>query len=510
MTTSLLIRNGIIITLGPKNQVLRDHAILCENGMIKKIAPASAFRILPPCPSKGKEERSNTAQVRTTKPVPARASVPAQTKVIDAADKVVMPGFINAHMHFYSTMARGLIKAAPSKNFNEVLENLWWRLDRKLTLEHCYYSALVPLIEAIRHGTTTLIDHHASPSAIRGSLTTIANAVKKTGLRASLCYEVSDRDGSKAAQEGIAENCEFIKSCSPHLDHSPLAKEQRINEGAEIKRGRDTETQRYGDGGTQQHGALLHGLFGLHASFTLSDRTLEAAAEAGARLGAGFHVHVAEAELDEKQCLKKYRMRVVERLHRKGILGPRTIAAHCVHVDNREIEILAKTGTAVAHNPQSNMNNAVGVARVPEMLKRGVLVGLGTDAMTVNMLEEMRCGIWVQRLANRNPSVAFGEIVTALLHGNAAIANRYWNCGLGELKEGNAADIILVDYLPPTPLDESNYMGHLVFGLSQSCVDTTIVNGRVLMEGKRLVIDIDEDEVAARSAELAKAMWKRF
>ncbi|MDQ7779033.1 MAG: amidohydrolase family protein [Planctomycetota bacterium] len=508
MTDSLLIKNGIIITLGPHNRVLRNHSILCEDGVIKKIAPSSTFRPRPPSSPFSKRGKTNAN--------------PAHSRVIDADGKVVMPGFINAHMHFYSTMARGLIKAAPSKDFNQVLENLWWRLDKKLTLDDCYYSALVPLLDAVRHGTTTLIDHHASPGAIRGSLSRIANAVETVGLRASLCYEVSDRDGAKAAREGIEENCDFIGRCDLHSNQAATIWESPVSMEADRPRHGDAETRGRGVGrrdraetteprpsGSGQD-ALLKALFGLHASFTLSDRTLEAAAEAGARLGAGFHVHVAEAESDQKQCMKKHRMRVVSRLLKAGILGPRTIAAHCVHVNNKETEILAETATAVAHNPQSNMNNAVGVARVLDMLKRGVLVGLGTDAMTVNMLEEMRCGIWAQRLANRNPSVAFGEIVSALLYGNAAIANRYWDCGLGELQAGNAADIILLDYLPPTPLDDTNYMGHVAFGLSQSCVDSTVVNGKVLMERKRLKVDIDEREVAARSAELAGGLWRRF
>ncbi len=530
MTNALLIENGIIITLGRKNRVLRGYSILCEDGVIRKIAPSAEFNEIHTCPpfSKGGERYGGTV----TSPVDRSSShktsalrspltrfggeggvmgtsdTPA-SRVIDAAGKVVMPGFINAHMHFYSTMARGLIKAASSKDFNEVLENLWWRLDKKLTLEDCYYSALVPLLDAVRHGTTTLIDHHASPRAIEGSLATIADAVGKVGVRASLCYEVSDRDGPKAAREGIEENVQFVRT-----------QELRALQGKN-QTGKSHPAPPFSKGGrgdfvrspgcvNSGEPSLLRGLFGLHASFTLSDKTLEAAADAGKKLGAGFHIHVAEAESDEKHCVKKHKMRVVERLHKADILGPRTIAAHCVYVDDREMRLLAETGTAVAHNPQSNMNNAVGVARILRMMKKGMLVGLGTDAMTVNMLEEMRCGIWAQRLANKNPSVAFGEGLTALLYSNAAIANRYWDCGLGALEEGRAADIILIDYLPPTPLDESNYMGHVAFGLSQSCVDTTIVNGAVLMEEKQLSIDIDEREVTARSAEQAKKLWKRF
>jgi putative selenium metabolism protein SsnA len=443
MSESLLIRNGTLITLGGSNRVLHDLALLVQDGRIQRIAPAASFEGY-------------------------------RGPVIDASGQVVMPGFINAHMHFYSTMVRGLGKAKPSKNFQEILENLWWRLDRKLLLEDCYYSALLPLIDAVRHGTTTLIDHHASPHAITGSLDRIAEAVRQVGLRASLCYEVSDRDGSGRAGEGLDENAAFIRRCQA-------------------------------DGGGQ-----LKALFGLHAAFTLSDETLDKAAQTATELGVGCHIHTAEARSDQEFNQSRFGQRVVERLHRHGILGPKSIAAHCVHVDEQELNLLAETGTAVAHNPQSNLNNAVGIADILAMDRKGILVGLGTDAMTVNMREEVRVALWAQHLRHDNPSVGFVESLSTLLYHNARIANRYWNCGLGELKEGAAADIVLIDYIPPTPLDESTFLGHFAFGITQAPVDTTIAGGRVLMAGKQLRLDIDEEEVCRKSRELAARLWERF
>ncbi len=443
MARNLLIKNGIIVTLGDENRVLYGHGLLIQDGLIKTIAPQKEFR--------GK-----------------------YAKVIDAKGKVVLPGFINTHMHFYSTMVRGLGKAAPSKDFQEVLENLWWRLDKKLTLEDSYYSALLPLIDAIKRGTTTLIDHHASPFAVKGSLNKIAQAVKETGLRASLCYELSDRDGAKVAQDGIDENVAFIKRCAKEKD------------------------------------SQLKALFGLHASFTINDATMEKAAAAGHDLGAGFHVHTAEAKSDQDFNISHFNLRVVQRLHKFGILGPKTIAAHCVHIDEDEMNLLRDTGTAVAHNPQSNMNNAVGVADIIKMSQKGILVGLGTDAMTVNMLEEVRVALWAQHLSHNNPSVGFMEALGTLMFNNARIANRYWDPKVGVLKAGYAADVILMDYWPPTPFDENTFLGHLGFGLSQSFVDTTICGGKVLMEGKKLKIGLDEGEVAAKSRELSEKLWARF
>lgn len=440
---TLLIENGIIITLGDNGKVLYDHALLIENGLIKKIAKKSEI--------KGPFD-----------------------KVIDARGKAVLPGMINAHMHFYSTLVRGLGKAAPSKNFQEVLENLWWRLDKQLTVEDTYYSTLIMLLNAIRHGTTTLIDHHASPFAVRGSLQEIARAIKETGVRGSLCYELSDRDGDKIAQEGIEENIDFIKYCYENPSDQ------------------------------------LKALFGLHASFTVSDQTLQAAIDANRAYGAGFHVHTAEANSDQIATQKMTGKRVVERFKAAGILGPKTICAHCVHINEAEMDMLAETDTIVVHNPQSNLNNAVGIADITKMSQKGILVGLGTDAMTVNMLEEVRVALWAQHLKH-DPSQGFMEAANTLFSNNAKIVSRYWgDTKLGVLSEGNAADVILVDYIPPTPLNEMTVLGHLIFGISQCVVDTTIARGQVLMENKKLLLDIDEEEISAKSVELTKKLWDRF
>ncbi len=440
---TLLIKNGTVVTLGEKNRVIDDGAVLVDGTRIKAVGRSADF-------------------------------IGNYDRVIDAANMVVMPGFINAHMHFYSTMVRGLGKMEPAVDFVDVLKKLWWRLDKQLLLDDCYYSALIPLIDAVKKGTTTLIDHHASPFAVTGSLDRIAKAVGEVGLRASLCYEVSDRDGEKIAEEGLKENVEFIERCRA-------------------------------DGG--EH---LRAMFGLHASFTVSDKTLARAVEMEKEFGVGFHLHVAEAASDQEYALQHFGLRVVERLDRAHVLGPKTIAAHCVHVDDNEMDLLKASDTTVVHNPQSNVNNAVGVADIIRMTKKGIRVGLGTDAMTVNMLEELRLALWIHHLANENPSVGFMESMNTLVLNNAKIARRYWDFGIGELKEGYAADIILMEYYPPTPLDAGTFLGHLGFGLSQASVDTTIVGGRVLMEGGKLKMDVDEEAVAAESRKLAAKLWDRF
>jgi cytosine/adenosine deaminase-related metal-dependent hydrolase len=309
---------------------------------------------------------------------------------------------------------------------------------------------------------------------VRGSLDSIARAVHETGLRAVLCYEVSDRDGEKIAAEGIAENTDFIKRCAKEKDPQ------------------------------------LSAMFGLHAAFTLGDKTLEAAAAAGRELGAGFHIHCAEAISDEGHSERIHGMRVVQRLHKFGLLGPRSIAAHCVHVDETEMDILAGTRTPVAHNPQSNLNNAVGIADVVGLAKRNVLVGLGTDAMTVDMLEEMRVALWAQHLKHSDPCCGFVETLSTLPFNNAEIASRHFSLPLGELREGCAADIVIMDYLAPTPLDAGNFLGHLCYGMASAPVDATIVGGRTLLENRELKLGLDLEELNRRSREAAAALWKRF
>ncbi|MGA9351950.1 MAG: putative aminohydrolase SsnA [Anaerolineae bacterium] len=446
----MLITNSTLITFGEKNQVISDGAILITGEHIADLG--------------------STAELT--------AKYPAE-EILDAQGKLAMPGLICAHTHFYGAFARGMaIPGEAPQNFPEILEKLWWQLDKALLWQDIRYSALVCLIDAIRHGTTTLIDHHASPNAIDGSLDIIAKAVEEAGVRACLCYEVSDRDGKDKAMAGIRENERFIRG----------AREQ----------------------GSKGAGGAIAGTFGLHASMTLSDETLEQAVEVANGLGVGFHIHVAEDMADVRDSLKKSGLRVVERLSKFGVLGPQTIAAHCVHVDAYEKEILQETGTRVVHNPRSNMNNAVGVADVPGMLKRGIDVGLGNDGFSNNMFTEMHTAYLLHKLNKGDPRVmGADQMMQMAFQNNAQIANLFFADPLGQLSVGALADVVLVDYKPTTPLTEGNFPWHIIFGVDGTGVDTTIVGGQVLMQNKEL-LSLDEEEVCVKSQELAGRLWKRL
>lgn len=450
----MLIINGKVVTLGSENRIVENGAIFIRDDKIADIGKTNHL-----------------------------VSKYPQSPRLDARGKIVMPGAIVSHTHFYGAFARGMSlppgppPAVQPRNFPEILQQLWWKIDRALTLEDCKLSALVCLVDAIRHGTTTLIDHHASPNAIDGSLDAIAEAVLESGLRTSLCYEVTDRNGAAGAKAGIRENVRFIKKVS------------RPQKAA-----------------GNNH---LAASFGVHASFTVSDRTLGQCLDAMDGLNTGFHIHVAEDIADEDDALEKFKQRVGERLQARGVFGPKTIAAHCVQVDAGEIELLHRTKTNVAHNPRSNMNNAVGVADVLGMLRRGINVGLGNDGFTNNQFAEMKTAYLLHKSARRDPRVMGADQVLQMAYANnAKIAQVFWKPRVGELSVGAFADIVLLDYVPYTPLTADNFPWHLIFGMDGTHVTHTLCAGKLLMKDREL-LTLDEEAIAARAKEAAKKVWKR-
>jgi putative selenium metabolism protein SsnA len=438
-----IIHGADILSFDQAQPYLSGYALMVQNGKIAKIAPYPEL----------KDENC---------------------EFIDASGKILLPGLINAHHHFYSTLVTGLGKAEPAGDFNGVLENLWWRLDKKLMLQDTYISALISAVNAIRKGCTTIIDHHASPYHISGSLNEVAKAVKAAGIRANLCYEVSDRDGTPRRDEGIQENLNFIKAHQHNEDEQ------------------------------------LRALFGMHAAFTLSDASLQKISDLVAETGCGIHIHAAEAQSDQKYNIEHYGKHVVERLQDFALLNEHSILAHGVHLTPKEMMIVAEQGAAIVTNPQSNLNNAVGIADICKMTELGVTVGLGTDAMTVNMFQELRVALWAQHLKQSNPSAGFIEIASTLLFNNPIIAQKYWGKGQGTLSEGAAADLILVDYDPHTPLNAENWIGHVIFGLAEANVSATICGGNILMWDGELLIGIDEAELRRESRALATQLWERF
>lgn len=441
----LLITNATIVTWGDDPQIIENSAILIDAGVIKAIGAA--------------------AQLAADNP---------DVEIFDAAGQYVMPGNICAHTHFYGAYARGMGIPGPApKAFPEILERLWWPLDKALDEEAVRYSALVCLIDAIKHGTTTLIDHHASPNFIDGSLDIIADAVEQAGLRASLCYEVTDRDGPAKAEAGIAENVRFLKA--------------------------------------SQDRPLVGASFGLHAGLTVSDETLAQCMVAAQGLDTGFHIHVAEHEADQDHSLETYGLRVVDRLAQAGILGPKTIVAHAVHTDAWEQAVLRETETWVAHQPRSNMNNGVGAAPLDTLLRGGLKVVLGNDGFSNNMWAEWKATYLLHKVVNRDPRRAPGDgIAHMAIHNNARLAEMFFpDASIGALEVGAVADLILVDYQPFTPLSAGNLPWHIIFGFEASMVTGTMVNGRWVMLDRKL-LTLDEQAITQAAREHAPAVWERY
>ena len=389
---------------------------------------------------------------------------------IDAKGGVIMPAFINTHEHIYSAMARGLsIKGYNPKGFLDILDGQWWTIDRHLTLEQTKYSAVETLISCIRNGVTTVFDHHASFGQIGGSLFTIADVAKELGVRACLCYEISDRDGMDKARESVMENAEFIRYA--------------------LKDDSD----------------MIAGMMGMHAQFTISDATMELAA-ANKPDEVGYHIHVAEGIEDLHDCLKKYCKRIVDRLMDFNILGEKTLLGHCIYINPHEMDLIKDTNTMVVHNPESNMGNACGCPPTMELVHRGILTGLGTDGYTHDMLESYKVANVLHKHHLCDANAAWGEVPKMLFENNAAIANRYFKTPLGVLKEGAAGDVIVVDYNPPTQLDASNINGHILFGMTGRDVVTTVANGRVLMKDREIKV-IDVEEAMAKCREESAKLW---
>lgn len=489
---ALIIGNGTLVTFGADNRLIAGGALLIEHGLVASLGDTSALRQARP-----------------------------RAEYIDARGGLIMPGMICAHTHTYGAFARGMaLKDAPPTNFMQILERLWWRLDRALQPDDVLYSALVCLVDAVRHGTTTLIDHHASPNACAWSLDLIAQAFRQAGVRGCLCYEVSDRDGLPKARAGIRENERFLRSIAPSpykgkgAAPSPYEGEGR-DEGE--MRGRGVSPSPHpspSEGEGEGVAAMLSGMMGLHAAFTLSDATLAEAVGAAQNVGVGCHIHVAEDKADQDISLARYGERVVNRLQRLGVLGPRALAVHCVHVDASEIDILAESGALVVHNPRSNMNNAVGTTPVEQMLAQRITVGLGNDGFSNDMFVEMKAAYLAHKAAQGNPRAMQGDVVARLaIANNAHIAASVFGGGhsalrFGELAAGAPADVIVVDYRSPTPVSAGNLPWHMIFGIDGSMVTTTIVNGRLLMRDRQL-LTLDEERIAARARELAAALWQR-
>jgi cytosine/adenosine deaminase-related metal-dependent hydrolase len=273
--------------------------------------------------------------------------------VIDASGCVVIPGLITAHTHLYGILLRGAsLNIKPPTDFAQVLQRVWWPVDEALTIKDAYASALSAGADMLRNGSTLFADTYSGPNSIDGSLQEIARGTREVGIRGILAFEMTERNNPDEANRGFQEGIKFIQSCSKD--------------------------------------DLVSGMISLHASFTVGDEIVTRAAGQAKELDVPVTIHTSEGLVDLYHNLETSGERTVERLDRLGVLGPKTVLAHCVHVNDNEIDLIAKRRSSVAHNPMSNMLNAVGVAPVPTMLENGITVGLGNDGWIYDPFENIR------------------------------------------------------------------------------------------------------------------------
>ena len=439
-----LIGNGRLFTRDEKNSYFENGAVVWEGNTIVEVGEFEALK-----------------------------QKYADAEFIDAKGGMIHPAFINTHEHIYSALARGLsIKGYAPNGFLEILDGLWWTIDRNLDNDLTKLSAEATYLECIKNGVTTIFDHHASFGEISGSLFAIEEAARDFGVRSVLCYEISDRDGKEKAHAAIKENVDFAK-------HALSLKDD-----------------------------FIKGMMGMHASFTISDETMELCRKEKPK-EIGYHIHVAEDILDLHRCLKEHGKRIVDRLYDWDVLGEKTLLAHCIYVNPHEMDLIRDTNTMVVHNPESNMGNACGCPPTMEIVHKGILTGLGTDGYTHDMIESWKVANILHKHHLVDPGAAWAEVPEMLFQGNARIANRYFEKELGVLEKGAAADIIITDYIPPTPMNAGNLNGHMLFGMNGRSVVTTVGNGKVLMKNRELQ-GIDEERCLAKIREGAARLEKKI
>ncbi|MDP1993621.1 MAG: putative aminohydrolase SsnA [Ignavibacteria bacterium] len=392
-------------------------------------------------------------------------------KIIDTSNKIVASGIVCAHNHFYSALARGILAdIKPSPDFISILKNLWWRLDRALDEESLYYSGIIGALEAIKCGTTSVVDHHASPSFIKGSLSILQKSFEQVGLRGILAYEITDRNGSNGMHGGIEESASFIQKIQNKKTNKKLH--------------------------------LIESTIGGHAPFTLDETALKLMSEIVSVSKSGIHLHVAEDEYDSSFSHHHYRKDILERLEEHNLLNEKSILVHGVHLTNNDLEILNRHDAFLIHNPRSNMNNSVGYMNRLHQVKN---LGIGTDGIGANMFEETKFAYFKNQDAKGK--MGMDEWMHVLQNGNVLL-ERYFDSKFGKIEEGFAADVVILDYQAPTPLQSENLAGHFLFGFSSRDVETVIINGKLVFEERHFAFDTTNIYKEAQKA--AKKLWSKM
>ena len=397
-----------------------------------------------------------------------------RAEVIEAAGRIVMPGIICSHSHLYGMLLRGAsLNITPPSDFTQILQRVWWPVDEAMNFEDAYASALVASVEFAKSGVTTFADTYSGPNSISGVLDHIAKAVEEVGIRGFVAFEATERHSAEEGAQGVQENIRF-------------AEKVRSKPNAKAKP-----------------------LLSIHASFTVSDNLIRRVKELAAKYQIPITIHASEGLVDLHHNLENYGKRTVERLRDVGLLGNNTVLAHCVNIDENEIRILAETDTGIAHNPMSNMLNAVGVAPLLDMLRMKVRVGLGNDGYIFDMFENMRTAFLLHRVHHKNPNAIdpYTILEMATINGAGLYGMEK---EIGSIEPGKRADVIIIKpSILPTPLNANTAVGHLINTVDGDDVETVLIDGRLVVSNKKL-LTVDEQKAQETSQAAAAKLWDRL
>lgn len=369
-------------------------------------------------------------------------------------NKIVTPGIVCSHTHIYSALARGLnVKLKKSKDFVQILQNLWWILDKALDKDMVEASAQTCAIEAILCGVTTLIDHHSSPNFIEGSLKVIKKSFEDIGIRSILCYETTDRNGLDKAKEAIYENENFAK----YIDEEKKNKQDILTEAA----------------------------IGAHAPFTLSNDTLKELAYICQKTNRGIHIHVNEDKFDASYSRFSFEKDAVKRLYDFDLLDEKSILVHGVYISEEEVQLINEKDAFLVHNARSNMNNNVGYNRLLDKYKN---LAIGTDGINHDLICELQTSFFKHKDFG---GVLQGNDFVKMLYNGNILLNRYFDkMQFGKVEKDYIADLVIWDYNAPTEINAENISSHMIFGFNSGFVKTVIINGKVILKDRKFNFDI--------------------
>jgi putative selenium metabolism protein SsnA len=441
----VIIRNGVLVTMDPQRRILEGHSVAIEEGKVLEIEKTAIL------------EKKH-----------------GRVEVIDASGGIVMPGIICSHSHLYGMLLRGVsLNIEPPSDFTQILQRVWWPVDEAMNFEDAYASALIASVEFAKSGVTTFADTYSGPNSISGVLDHIAKAVEEVGIKGFVAFEATERHSPEEGTKGVQENVRFAEKMKTKPD------------------------------------AKAKPLFSIHASFTVSDNLIRRVKGLASEYHIPITIHVSEGLGDVHHNLENYGKRSIERLRDVGLLGCDTVLAHCVNIDENEIEILAETDTGVAHNPMSNMLNAVGVAPLLNMLHRKVRVGLGNDGYIFDMFENMRTAFLLHRVHHKNPNAIDPYTVLEMATIKGASLYRMER-KIGSIEPGKRADMIIIKpTILPTPLNANTAVGHLINTVDGDDVDTVLIDGNPIVRNKEL-ITFDEKKAQEISQKAAAELWDRL